>query len=117
VITAIRAAAFVVADFTSAQETDDANGKAVKGGARGGVYFEAGFARGLGKQVIHTCRDDAPSRRRLHFDVEQISTIFWRASDAGASRLVTPRRIGLSEELTQRILATVGPGPVPCAAH
>ena len=42
----------VVADFT---------------GHRGGVYFEAGFARGLGIPVVWTCHkeyDDSPSERQ-----------------------------------------------------
>jgi hypothetical protein len=43
IIAEISRSAFVVADFT---------------GHRGGVYFEAGFAMGLGLPVIWTCRKD-----------------------------------------------------------
>lgn len=39
---------FVVADFTTSPEV----------GARGGVYFEAGFAYGLDMPVFLTCRKD-----------------------------------------------------------
>jgi len=43
IISEIRKSKFVIADFT---------------GNRGGVYFESGFALGLNKQVIWTCRKD-----------------------------------------------------------
>lgn len=45
IIAEIRRSKFLVADFT---QGDD--------GARGGVYYEAGFAHGLGLKVIFTCR-------------------------------------------------------------
>ena len=60
IITQIRRSRFVVADFT---------------GHRGGVYYEAGFAKGLGLEVIWTCRDDA--KNDLHFDIRQYNCIFW----------------------------------------
>lgn len=60
IIAQIRRSHFVVADFTD---------------HRGGVYYEAGFAQGLGLEVIWTCReDDLP---RLHFDVRQYNCIVW----------------------------------------
>jgi len=43
IIAQIRKSRFVLADFT---------------GHRSGVYFEAGFAKGLNLEVIWTCRDD-----------------------------------------------------------
>ena len=43
IIAEIRTAGLVVADFT---------------GSRGGVYYEAGFASGLGIPVIWSCRED-----------------------------------------------------------
>ena len=74
----IRAAPFVVADFT---------------GNRNGVYFEAGFARGLGIPVINCCKksdfDDA------HFDTKQLSHIFWG------------KPAELREPLLYRILGTI----------
>jgi hypothetical protein len=54
IIAEIRRSAFVVADFT---------------GHRGGVYYEAGFAHGLGRRVIFTCKTD--HLKELHFDVRQ----------------------------------------------
>lgn len=81
IVAEIRAAHFVVADFT---------------GNRGGVYYEAGFAHGLGLPVIFMCRDgDA-----LHFDVRQYNCIFWKPDELDAAR----------ERLKNRILATLGQG-------
>ncbi|MDP2141757.1 MAG: hypothetical protein Q8L20_13185 [Gammaproteobacteria bacterium] len=60
IIAQIRRSRFVVADFTD---------------HRGGVYYEAGFAQGLGLEVIWTCREDDLSR--LHFDVRQYNCIVW----------------------------------------
>jgi nucleoside 2-deoxyribosyltransferase/endogenous inhibitor of DNA gyrase (YacG/DUF329 family) len=60
IIAQIRRSRFVVADFT---------------GHRGGVYFEAGFARGLGIEVIWTCRED--HLNDIHFDIRQYNCIVW----------------------------------------
>ncbi|HEY5204505.1 MAG TPA: hypothetical protein VIJ63_07905 [Roseiarcus sp.] len=82
IIAEIRRSAFVVADFT---------------GHRGGVYYEVGFAHGLGKRVIFTCKRDAIDQ--LHFDVRQYNAILW---DAPAD-VVGPLR--------NRLLALFGSGP------
>ena len=82
IIARIRAAAFVVADFT---------------GHRGGVYFEAGFALGLGREVIWTCRKD--DMKDLHFDIRQYNTLDWEDPEDLATRL------------QHRIEVTVGKGP------
>lgn len=60
IIAEIRRSAVVVADFT---------------GHRGGVYFEAGFAMGLGIPVIRTCRID--DMDKLHFDTRQYNHVAW----------------------------------------
>lgn len=60
ILTEIRTSGFLVADFT---------------GARSGVYFEAGFAMGLGKPVVWTCRRDWVDK--LHFDTRQFNHILW----------------------------------------
>jgi len=60
IIAQIRRSRFVLADFT---------------GHRGGVYFEAGFGRGLGLEVFWTCRDD--EMEKLHFDIRQYNCIPW----------------------------------------
>ena len=82
IIARIKTSRFVVADFTK---------------HRGGVYFEAGFALGLGLPVIWTCRKD--DMKELHFDIRQYNTIDWDEYDELASRL------------QYRIEATVGKGP------
>jgi nucleoside 2-deoxyribosyltransferase len=60
IIAEIRRSGLVVADFT---------------GDRGGVYFEAGFAMGLGIPVIWTCHKD--DVEKLHFDTRQYNHIEW----------------------------------------
>ncbi|WP_052059881.1 hypothetical protein [Lysinibacillus fusiformis] len=42
---------------------------------RTGVYYEAGYAKGVGKEVIFTCKKDDFANR--HFDVAQTNTIVW----------------------------------------
>lgn len=60
IIAEIKQSAFLIADFS---------------GHRGGVYFEAGFAKGLGIPVIWTCRED--DFDNLHFDTRQFNHIKW----------------------------------------
>jgi hypothetical protein len=88
IIAEIRRSAFLVADFTE---------------HRGGVYYEAGFAHGLGRRVIFTCRKDHIGE--LHFDVRQYNTITWEA----ATDLIKP--------LQNRILAIFGAGPLALGAR
>ncbi len=64
IIAEIRRSRFMVADFTQGD-----------GGARGSVYYEAGFAHGLGLPVIFTCRQDQIDQ--LHFDTRQYPHIGW----------------------------------------
>jgi hypothetical protein len=78
IITELKQCRFVVADVT---------------GARTGVYFEAGFALGLGRPVIWTCRNNSISD--MHFDTRQYNHILWE--DAAS----------LSEQLYYRIIATI----------
>ena len=49
---------FVIADFTH---------------QRNGVYYEAGYAKGIGLPVVQTCRSD--DFNNLHFDIKTINTI------------------------------------------
>jgi hypothetical protein len=62
VISQIKQAKFVVADFTCKPELVE-NGK-VKAGVRGGVYWEAGMAYGLNKPVIHSAASSRNQKRR-----------------------------------------------------
>ena len=88
IIAEIRRSRFLVADFTHGDE-----------GARGGVYFEAGFAEGLGIPVIYTCRKDMMDK--LHFDTRQYAHIDWETPDE------------LRDRLLHRIRARIGEGPGP----
>ncbi|MFZ4580841.1 MAG: hypothetical protein ACOYOB_20860, partial [Myxococcota bacterium] len=64
-----------------------------------GVYYEAGFAQGLGKPVIWTVREDC--LRDVHFDTRQFNHICWTDP------------LDLRHKLMLRIQNTVGQGPVP----
>lgn len=79
----IRESRFVVADFTA---------------HRPGVYFEAGFTKGLGLPVIWCCKQD--DMDMVHFDTNHFNHIVW--SDPA----------DLEKKLSIRILATVGSGPL-----
>ena len=74
IIAEIRRSKFIVADFTHGDD-----------GARGGVYFEAGFAMGLGIPVICTCRGDMITK--VHFDTRQYNHIVWNDLDELRRRL------------------------------
>ena len=88
IIAEIRRSRFLVADMTHGNE-----------GARGSVYFEAGFAHGLGIPVIYTCRDDM--FEKLHFDTRQYPHIGWEDSAVDSLR----------RDLENRIRALIGAGP------
>ena len=64
IIAEIRRSHIVVADFTH-----DAKGD------RGAVYYEAGFAYGLGLEVIYACKKDPENK--LNFDTRQYHHILW----------------------------------------
>lgn len=83
IISQIRQSKFIVADFT---------------GHRGGVYFEAGFAMGLGLPVFWTCRKDGLAD--LHFDIRQYNCIVWETKEE------------LAIKLQLRIEAVIGKGPI-----
>lgn len=60
IVEEIRNCKFLVADFTC-QNT--------------GVYYEAGYAKGRGKTVIYTCRQD--DFENVHFDIKQVQFVVW----------------------------------------
>lgn len=83
IIAAIRDSSFVIADVTMHKH---------------GVYYEAGFAQGLGLPVIWMVREsDLPG---VHFDTRQYAHIMWNAYDDAR------------EKLTNAILAVMGRGPL-----
>ena len=96
IIDCIRNAKFLVADFTSSTY-EDPNGNRISC-PRGGVYYEAGFAHGLGKDVIFSCHIDQFDG--VHFDTSHRNHILWR----------TPAE--LRTTLRERIVETIGICPV-----
>ena len=85
IIAELRRSRFVIADFTQGKD-----------GARGGVYYEAGFAQGMNLPVIFTCHQDCLDS--LHFDTRQYNHIVWTT------------REDLRKKLKTRILAVIGEG-------
>jgi hypothetical protein len=71
IIADIRKSGLLIADFT---------------GQRNGVYFEAGFAMGLGIPVIWMCREDDVNN--LHFDTRQYNHIVWKDAPDLKSKLI-----------------------------
>ena len=55
IIAEIRRCRFLVCDFTCGLLPDEKAESGKTAIARGGVYYEAGFAHGLAKRVIWTC--------------------------------------------------------------
>ena len=88
IIVEIKRSRFIVADFTQG-----------KSGARGGVYYEAGYAHGLNIPVIFCCRKNA--LEHVHFDTQQYNHIVWEEENLTE----------LKEALTNRIAAVIGDGP------
>ena len=87
IISEIRRSRFIVADFSQGE-----------GGARGGVYYEAGYAHGLGRKVIFTCRKE--DLKHVHFDTRQYNHIVWENAE------------DLRKQLEERITAVMGDGPL-----
>ncbi len=107
VLNMINDARFVISDLTCVPEKKD-DGVVVRGGVRGGVYFEAGYAKGQNKQVILTCKDDREVRERIHFDLQQVNTIFWQEQNG---EVFSYEQL-LVDVLRERIIFTVGKGPL-----
>lgn len=78
IISAIKSCKFCVADFS--QQKD-------------GVYFESGFAVGLGKQVIYTCNSDW--FKKSHFDTNHFPHIIYES------------KLDLAEKLDMKIKAWI----------
>ena len=88
IISEIKSSRFVVADFTYNNF---------------GVYYEAGYAKGLGIPVIKTCCKkwfektnlDGSRINRLHFDIEHDNLLLWETAE------------DLKEKLENRIRAVI----------
>lgn len=72
IIAEIKRSKFMVADFTCELV---GNAPALQAVARGGVYYEAGYAQGLGLPVIWSVRADLVAH--VHFDTRQYNHIVW----------------------------------------
>ncbi len=89
IITQIRDSKFIVADFTK---------------NKGGVYYEAGVAFGLGIDVVNVCEREClkeESKDRLHFDVRHQVFIPW----------IKDQLDKFSVDLANHIVALHGRGP------
>lgn len=113
VISLIRGSRFLIVDLSCKPELDEPTNPKVKQGVRGGVYWEAGIAYGMGKTVIQTCQSNVESKRRVHFDLDQYQTVFWTEDELTPDIRDLTRPISnpnFAERLAQRIIATVGRG-------
>lgn len=81
IIAKINESRFVIADFTQNKH---------------GVYFEAGYAMGLGIPIIWTCSREFLNKEDLHFDTRQYNHIIWENEK------------DLKERLISKIKATIG---------
>ena len=101
IIAEIRKSKAVVVDLTCGLAKPEGWSKSDRvGSPRGGVFYEAGFAKGLGLPVIWTVKADiADIENVVHFDIRQFNQIRWN-SDLSEFR----------EKLRFRIEATLGRG-------
>ncbi|MBF0282852.1 MAG: hypothetical protein HQL51_00130 [Magnetococcales bacterium] len=58
----IKSSRFLIADLTHANN---------------GAYWEAGYAEGLGKDVIYTCKKSLFEKEKSHFDTNHHLTVIW----------------------------------------
>ena len=81
----IRRSRFVIADLTQENR---------------GAYWEAGFAEGLGKPVVYTCRRSYFEQHKTHFDTSHRQTVTWSSDtiDADMDRLKTIIRVTLPSD-------------------
>lgn len=82
IIAEIRRAQVVIADVTLQRQ---------------GVYFEAGFALGLGRTVIWSCRSD--EIERVHFDTRQYNHVVW--TDDADLRIKLEARIRATVQVSE----------------
>jgi len=75
----IRQSKFVVSEFSTGNN---------------GAYYEAGYAAGLGKEVIHIC-NTKKFKKKGHFDIKQKSTVLWNTVEE------------IPDALCKRIIATI----------
>ncbi len=84
----IRTARFLVADLSHANN---------------GAYWEAGYAEGLGRPVIYTCKESVfkdSTLKQPHFDTNHSLTVLWNPQDlrSAEDQLATTIRLTLPSE-------------------
>jgi hypothetical protein len=112
VVSSIRRSRFLIADYTSRPEIIEKDGK-VRNGVRGGVYWEAGMAYGLGIPVIITCESSKESLNRIHFDIGQYKRIEWKENELSTEIRPLDQSMpnpNFAEKLAMHIRATIGQG-------
>jgi len=72
IVVEIRKSRFLVAEMTNHNK---------------GVYFEAGFALGMGLPVIFTCHKSELGKDKTHFDIEHFKHVVWETEDELSRRL------------------------------
>jgi hypothetical protein len=82
---ALRTSRFVIADLTHGNS---------------GAYWESGFAEGLGRPVIYTCRETEWRNQKTHFDTNHLVTIIWSTDklDQAGNQLAATIRATLPSE-------------------
>lgn len=72
IIAQIKKSKFLIADYTYNSPN---------------VYWEAGFAHGLGKEVIPCCKDEESHKENIRFDVKQFNFIYYKDANDLAKQL------------------------------
>ncbi len=80
----IRRSKFIIADLTDENR---------------GAYWEAGFAEGLGMQVIYICEEGKFKKEKPHFDTNHHLTVIWNDTPEGLKKF--------ADELKSTIRATL----------
>ncbi len=103
IIAEIRKSKAIVADMTCGLAKPEGWSEEEQVGApRGGVFYEAGFAHGLGIPVIWTVNQEIADIENVsHFDVRQYNQIRWTKDNLEEAK----------KEILNRIEATLGQGP------
>ncbi|GHV40474.1 hypothetical protein FACS189490_05680 [Clostridia bacterium] len=88
IIASIKQSKFVIADLTCGNN---------------GAYYEAGYAKGLGREVIYCCGKKWFDEHGVHFDARHLNLILWEEKDKDEEFRELKKR------LTNRIRATIMP--------
>lgn len=103
IIAEIRKSKALISDMTCGLAKPESwSAENLVGAPRGGVFYEAGFAHGLGIPVIWTVNQDIADIENVsHFDVRQFNQIRWTKDNLEEAK----------KKIQHRIEATLGQGP------